>query len=118
MILLIIFLNIHHKLAIVFILWFIINANIISGVNMIIQSISSSNLNAPNRQKINFNSANSMQDSISESVNTNNTKEDDKNKLKKTYWKGVLSGIIFSVLVIGGDRLIEYLIKKNSPKLK
>ena len=85
---------------------------------MIIQSISSPSLNSLNKQKMNFTSANTIQDSVSESVNSSQNKEDDKNKLKKAYWKGVIAGILFSILSIGGDRLIEYLIKKNSPKIK
>ena len=85
---------------------------------MIIQSIPNLGLSSFNKQKINFTSTNTKQDSVSEPMSSTKNNEDDKNKSKKAYWKGVFAGIMFSALVIGGDRLIEYLIKKNAPKLK
>lgn len=85
---------------------------------MIIQSISNPSLSPLSKKKINFCSTTTKQNDISKSMDSSKNNEDNKQKLKKTYWKGVISGILFSVLVIGGDRLCEYLIKKNSPKLK
>ncbi|MDD3014090.1 MAG: hypothetical protein PHC34_10345 [Candidatus Gastranaerophilales bacterium] len=85
---------------------------------MVISSISNSSLNSFNKQKINFRSTNTNQYGVYKPTDSNNDNEEDKKKLKKTYWIGVLSGILFSVLSIGGDRLCEYLIKKNSPKIK
>lgn len=82
---------------------------------MIIQSISNPNLNSPNKQKMNFTSTNTRQDSVSESVNSSQNKEDGK---KKAYWKGLITGVVISILASAADRLGEYLIKKNSPKLK
>lgn len=83
---------------------------------MIIQSISS--LNSLNKQKINFSSANLNQDGVYKPTDSNNDKEEAKKILKKTYLKGVLTGIVFLVLASGGERLCEYLIKKNSTKIR
>jgi len=85
---------------------------------MIIQSISNSSLNIPNKQKINFCSANTEQNGVSKPVASKQNKEDYKQRVKKTYWKGVIAGILFSVLVIGGDRLIEYFNKKIPCNIK
>jgi len=87
---------------------------------MFIQSISNSSLNTFNKPKINFSSINTNQNVYKSTTlkNDNDKKEFTKKELKKTYWKGVLSGVLFSLLVIGGDYLCEYLIEKSSPKLR
>lgn len=82
---------------------------------MVIQSISSPSLNSSNNQKMNFTSTNTRQDSVSAPVNSSQSKEDDK---KKAYRKGLITGVVISIIAAIADRLVEYLIKKSSPKIK
>lgn len=82
---------------------------------MVIQSVSGHNLNSPNKQKMNFTSTNTKQDNVSKPVNSSQNKEDDK---KKAYRKGVITGVVISILACAVDRLVEYLIKIKSPKIK
>jgi len=85
---------------------------------MIVKSISNSSLNLLGKQKISFNSANINQSGVYDPTASNNNQEEEKVKLKKAYRKGVLSGILFSVVVVGGDLLCEYLIKRNATKVR
>jgi len=85
---------------------------------MIIQSISNSSLTPLNTKKINFSSSNTNQKSIPEPLSSHQNKEDDKNNVKNAYRKGLITGVVISILASAADRFGEYLIKKNSPKLK
>lgn len=83
---------------------------------MLIKSVNNHNLiNSQNKQNIIFTSINTEQDSVSGPMNSSQNKEDDK---KKAYWKGLITGVVICILASAGDRLGEYLIKKNSPKIK
>lgn len=95
---------------------------------MFIQNVFATNLNLSNKQKmksdlknnnkyvcVNPTTFKSNDDNIN---NEKNKTEFSKKQLKKAYWMGVLSGLVFAILSIGGDHLCEYLIKKNSTKLK
>lgn len=102
--------------------------NILSGENMVIQDMLSNNLNIYGKQKIKLNSIKNKSLINRNSVSFGNNKDSNneqkpqadliQKQFKKVYWKGVFAGVLWTLLVIGGDYLCEYLIRKNSPKFE